>query len=403
MRRLVAAMALGLSGLMLLSGTPAQAADSSEFQVIAHRGGPLGFDAPENSLRLFELALASDLVDRIETDTRPTADGVPVIMHDSVLPQGCTLAGSKVVELTWEQLQAVRCDGEPVPSLSQVLALILPSDKQLYLELKGWSGATTTQEQTFAKEVAKLVLDSGIPQSRLTFHSAWWRDFGPTLQQVAPGIPLVAREMGSMKLSTKPFRTIKLAAASGADYFAMDQAEATDGMVKEIRTQGMRPMLVAAESPAQIRYAVANGLRTWIADDPAATRAWLDALWASIQVDPLTRTKQVTDVTPKTVLKKTQSARSRQDYQVMGASGLPYTKQNQLTGVKLRITIKAKSAGRISLSPLFGTAETRRKYAAGRTVITVLVSPGDRGKIREFTSTRADVSIKLVGWSKTDY
>jgi glycerophosphoryl diester phosphodiesterase len=50
--------------------------------VIAHRGA--SGHAPENTLPAFELAITQG-ADAIELDVRLTADGVPVVLHDSVL------------------------------------------------------------------------------------------------------------------------------------------------------------------------------------------------------------------------------------------------------------------------------------------------------------------------------
>ena len=52
------------------------------FTLIAHRG--FSSDAPENTFAAFDLALESGF-DNIELDAQLTADGVPVVIHDSTL------------------------------------------------------------------------------------------------------------------------------------------------------------------------------------------------------------------------------------------------------------------------------------------------------------------------------
>ncbi len=71
--------------------------------IIAHRGASAYF--PENTLPAIEAAIeyGSDMV---EVDIRMTADGVPVISHDSNL-QRTANRKENIADLTWKQLQQV--------------------------------------------------------------------------------------------------------------------------------------------------------------------------------------------------------------------------------------------------------------------------------------------------------
>jgi len=81
--------------------------------VIAHRG--LHREAPENTLAAFARALEAG-VDGIETDVRLSRDGLPVLFHDRVTPEG-----REVADLTIAELSAAA--GYPVPTLDDALAL----------------------------------------------------------------------------------------------------------------------------------------------------------------------------------------------------------------------------------------------------------------------------------------
>lgn len=74
--------------------------DLSSRPVIAHRGAS-GY-APENTLPAFELAIAQG-ADAFELDVRLTADGIPVVIHDSTLER---TAGrpARVGDLTADRL-----------------------------------------------------------------------------------------------------------------------------------------------------------------------------------------------------------------------------------------------------------------------------------------------------------
>ena len=81
--------------------------------VISHRGYHVR--APENTLESFEAALAMG-VDGIETDIRLSADQVPILMHDHLVPDG-----REVAALTHAELSLAV--GYPVPTLEQALQL----------------------------------------------------------------------------------------------------------------------------------------------------------------------------------------------------------------------------------------------------------------------------------------
>jgi glycerophosphoryl diester phosphodiesterase len=103
--------------------------------VIGHRGASR--TVPENTLAAFVAAWQAG-ARWVEADTQPTADGVPVILHDSTLDR--TTSGSGPVrEHTAAQvaeLDVVGLPGGRVPTLAALLA-ILSGDRAVLLELKG--------------------------------------------------------------------------------------------------------------------------------------------------------------------------------------------------------------------------------------------------------------------------
>src|SRR5687767_13312877 len=80
-------------------------------RVLAHRG--YAADAAQNTLEAFAAALAMG-VDGIETDVRLSADGLPVLFHDRIAPDG-----RPVAELTRKELS--RAAGYDVPTLEESL------------------------------------------------------------------------------------------------------------------------------------------------------------------------------------------------------------------------------------------------------------------------------------------
>ncbi|MDB4928076.1 MAG: glycerophosphodiester phosphodiesterase family protein [Myxococcaceae bacterium] len=99
-------------------------------QVMAHRGagGPFGFVAPEDTLSAYRAGIALG-VEYVETDPRPTMDGVLVNLHDDTVDRTTDGTGA-VDQMTFAQVRAlhVRADGlagdfscERVPTLREIL------------------------------------------------------------------------------------------------------------------------------------------------------------------------------------------------------------------------------------------------------------------------------------------
>jgi glycerophosphoryl diester phosphodiesterase len=98
---------------------------------------------PENTLPAFEAAWNSG-AQWVEADTQPTADGVPVILHDQLLDRTTTGTGPVRTYLAAElaQLQVLGLPAARVPELATLLEALGPQRKVL-LEIKG----THTAEQ----------------------------------------------------------------------------------------------------------------------------------------------------------------------------------------------------------------------------------------------------------------
>lgn len=88
------------------------------FRAYAHRGGAR--EATENSLAAFRQSVELGFT-YLETDVRPTRDGVAVLHHDATLDRTTTGAG-KVRDRTWQQLRTLRlADGSTPLRLEELL------------------------------------------------------------------------------------------------------------------------------------------------------------------------------------------------------------------------------------------------------------------------------------------
>lgn len=98
--------------------------------VLGHRGVPA--DAPENTLRSFDLALRQG-ADGVELDVRRAHDGTPVVIHDATLER--TFGVDRAVDaLDWPAIQ--RLTGSELPSLQQAAAWAAAAGAWVNVELK---------------------------------------------------------------------------------------------------------------------------------------------------------------------------------------------------------------------------------------------------------------------------
>ena len=101
-------------------------------QNIAHRGASAY--EPENTLRAFELALAMDAT-IIEMDIQLSADGHPVVIHDSQLSR-TTDGQGRITDLLLSDLRRLDAGkGEQIPMFTEVMECVR-GRAQLYIELK---------------------------------------------------------------------------------------------------------------------------------------------------------------------------------------------------------------------------------------------------------------------------
>lgn len=148
-------------------------------QIIGHRGAR--DIAPENTIAGFKEALRFK-PDWIELDVRVSRDGIPFVVHDPIMGR---LAEDWrfVARLTAAQLKALPMRrGEPLATLDEALAVLLPKCKVL-IEVKTRAAAEPTAK------IVNAWLKKGEASDRFLLQS-FWPHVLRRIHQVAPELPL---------------------------------------------------------------------------------------------------------------------------------------------------------------------------------------------------------------------
>lgn len=137
--------------------------------LIAHRGGVISTDSPENSLAAIRLASERGY-DMVELDVREAKDHVPMLYH-GFGPKFNLLIDCGVdqnfADLSSDQLARVtyRLTMQPVASLSDALALCADLDLGVMLDIK-----TSAPSDEFLMYIAELVERNGLGSCTVTLN-----------------------------------------------------------------------------------------------------------------------------------------------------------------------------------------------------------------------------------------
>ena len=155
---------------VLVAAAAMMAAPAAGYIVaISHRGDR--FQYPENTLAAFESSLRLG-ADYVEVDTRTTADGYLVVIHDETVDRTTNGTGA-VNELTLADIRTLDAGswfprapmpGLQVPTLVEVATLVRSYNRSMYLDLKAVASAPLYQDLLATDMVANVVLFGTLAQ-----------------------------------------------------------------------------------------------------------------------------------------------------------------------------------------------------------------------------------------------
>jgi len=233
-------------------------------RIVGHRGAA-GI-APENTLPSFEAAWAAGVA-WVETDVRLTRDAVPVLMHDTTLDRTTTGQGA-VSALTWDELRrldagvrfAPKFAGTRVPRLADLLAAAAGRSGVL-IELKA--------EAERADLLVQRVL-AAVEAARATA-SVRLISFEPELlERVTGATPDAALPTGL--IASTAAGLVETARRLGCDAIHPRLTALSPELVAAARATGLRVNAWTANTPEQVRQAIALGVDEITTDFPALAR-----------------------------------------------------------------------------------------------------------------------------------
>lgn len=223
--------------------------------IIAHRGASA--EKPENTLAAFRRALALK-ANGIELDVQVTADGVPVVFHDTSLRRLTGRAG-RVTRQTWCELKELRVAGtEPIPRLADVLALVR-GRAVVQIELKRGAIVAPVVRVIRQAEAAQWVVLS-------SFEAPLVR----AAQSLAPEIPriLISKNRGGAE------NLLRLMTAAGASGLSLNyKAVRSRAMVDALRAGGGTLWCWTVNDAAVARRLAGWGVDALVGDNPVLLRS----------------------------------------------------------------------------------------------------------------------------------
>jgi glycerophosphoryl diester phosphodiesterase len=282
----VATAAVALMGVLLVA--PGSAAASP--YVHAHRGGSLATQDREQRPRFGEETMPAfrDSARRgfvLELDTKLSADGVPLVIHDARLDR-TTACDGLVAERTAAEIRRhcpvdVLGTGDtlrqlprsserrrPVPPLRKVLRLARRQGSEVNLEIKNVpTDPDFDTSNGFARAVAADVRRSEFPPSRLIVQSFW----PPNLDVIEADPYFELGETALLTLAQLNDRGPATAHESGYEWIS-PAWPVSDEYVQEAHSLGLRVVPYTLNTRDEVAAATEAGVDALISDDPRLAR-----------------------------------------------------------------------------------------------------------------------------------
>lgn len=223
---------------------------------VAHRAG--GFEAPENTAAGLDVAYKMGSSGG-EIDIQRTSDGSYIVLHDNTFSR---VAGvdKKPSEMTLEEVKQLRVDGEPVPTLEDMLDAS-HGRLTLYVELKG-----ETADKQMADEAVKIIKDRNMTDETVIISLKY--DLIDHVESTYP-------EMNTGFLA---FASFGDTAELNCDYLALEEETATVDTINSIHNNGKNVLVWTVNDDEDIEEFIQSGADELITDNLSGAKEIIEEL-----------------------------------------------------------------------------------------------------------------------------
>ena len=223
---------------------------------VAHRAG--GFEAPENTAAGLDVAYKMGSSGG-EIDIQRTSDGSYIVLHDNTFSR---VAGvdKKPSEMTLEEVKQLRVDGEPVPTLEDMLDAS-HGRLTLYVELKG-----ETADKQMADEAVKIIKDRNMTDETVIISLKY--DLIDHVESTYP-------EMNTGFLA---FASFGDTAELNCDYLALEEETATVDTINSIHNNGKKVLVWTVNDDEVIEEFIQSGADELITDNLSGAKEIIEEL-----------------------------------------------------------------------------------------------------------------------------
>lgn len=213
-------------------------------EVIAHRAG--GVEAPENTVKGIQVAYELG-AKGCEIDIQRTSDGYYVVNHDADFSRVAGVAKTPN-EMTLSEVRELRVDGEPVPTLEEMLDA--SRDKViLFVELKG-----ETADNQMADDAVRIIKEKGMEDQTVLISLKY--DILDYIEKKYP-------EMKTGYLAFISFGEIE---NTPFDYLALEEEISTAEVIDAIHQAGKMIMVWTVNEEDDITYFMSGDADAIITD-----------------------------------------------------------------------------------------------------------------------------------------
>lgn len=226
----------------------------------AHRGA--SGEAPENTLAAFRLAEQSG-ADGLELDVRLTADGKPVVLHDTALDRTTDLRG----ELASYRLCDVQHADAGIWFAKQFAGEVLPTVEQV-LQWAGGRLYLNLEIKEYAAGIAVKELLERFPRCRVLI-SSFNHELLKALRENVPQI-----SVGFLSETRRWHRQLRAAVSCGAESFHLRQDLITSEHVAQCHALGLKVYPWVVDDPGRFGVLLRMGVDGVFTNFPKRLCQW---------------------------------------------------------------------------------------------------------------------------------